>query len=111
MTAFPDFTIKEGDTSPALRATLRAGGAAVSLQGASVRLHVAPAGGGDAVLNAAAGILDPATGGVVEYDWTSGPLLSPGSYEAEFEVVYADGRVETFPNRANITIRVIPQIA
>jgi hypothetical protein len=44
----------------------------------------------------------------VEYSWQTGN--SSGIYEAEFDVTYADGTTETFPNDEFILIKVSKKI-
>jgi uncharacterized protein YfaS (alpha-2-macroglobulin family) len=39
-----------------------------------------------------------APNGVVRYSWGTDDTDEAGRYRAEFEVTYADGSVETFPN-------------
>lgn len=104
------FSIKKGDTSPALRATLRYDDcSAVNLTGASVRFHMRQVGSTQVLIDAAAVVVSVA--GVVEYRWTSLNTAAVGAYEAEFEVTYADGKIETFPSDGFISVEIVEAIA
>jgi len=104
------FTIKTGDTSPAIEYTLLEpdGTTPQSLVGASVRFHMRLQNtSGDAAVDSAATITDDAGGGV-RYSWATGDTAIAGTYDAEFEVTFSDGTVETFPNSNFITV-IIPE--
>lgn len=100
------FNIKQNDTSPSLRATLKdASLTAIDLTGASVQFHM-KAIDGTLKVNAAMDITD-AFNGVVQYDWQSGDTDTVGAYYVEFEVTYADASIETFPNNGNKAVSVV----
>jgi len=104
------FTIKQGDTSPSLVANLvTPSRQPVFLGGASVLFHMRGR-RSTGVLTAAATVVDAETG-QVRYDWAEGDTAVAGDFEAEFEVTYADGSVETFPNEGYIDITIPEQIA
>lgn len=106
-----DFTIKQGDTLPPIGATLKdAAGAALDLTGASVRFHMRPGGESAASVDQVCEIVDAAAG-KVRYAWQVGDTDAPGSYVAEFEVTFSDGRVLTIPNTTNLKIKIVAQIA
>lgn len=92
------FRIKRNDTSPAIkRKLLDSDGNVINLTGASVRFYMSDKVAADAtILNAIEGI--------VSYDWQDGDTDTSGVHNAEFEVVYADGTKETFPNDSNIIV-------
>jgi hypothetical protein len=102
------FHLKRGDTSPALRYRLDP---AVNLAGASVVFNMRQRDGGTTILDRAAATIegDPAEG-VVGYDWALADTATAGRFEAEFEVTYADGGVETFPNDSFIIVQIGPDI-
>lgn len=103
------FRIKQNDTSPELEAALSdATGTAINLNGASVRFHMRRA-GGPVVVDAAATIVTAAAG-LVRYVWTAGNTNTAGSYQAEFEVTYGDGSIETFPNSSNIQVDIMADL-
>lgn len=99
------FEIKRNDTSPAILFSLDP---AVNLVGAAVVFSMRPRGGGATVIDRAAASVhgDASVSSVVRYDWAVGDTADAGSYEAEFEVTYLDGSVETFPNRGFISVQV-----
>jgi hypothetical protein len=105
------FYVKQNDTSPSILATLKdAAGAAVSLAGASVRLHMRKIGFAQVTVDQAATIVTAASG-EVRYDWVAADTAAVGSYEAEIEVTYADGSIETFPNDGFIRVEITDDIA
>lgn len=105
------FTLKQNDTSPAMTATLQdAAGAPVNLTGASVRFHTRRNGKAAATVDAAAVIVNAAAGSV-RYNWSPPDTAISGTYQAEFEVTYADGSIETYPNTGYIDVVIIDDIA
>lgn len=100
------FSIKQNDTAPSIRATLRDGSnTAIDLTDATVRFHMKAVAGTTVKVDALANIVN-ATGGIVQYNWTTNDTDTAGSYYAEFEVTYSDGTVETFPNNSNLSISI-----
>lgn len=71
-----------------------------------------PRGGGTVVVDREAASIegDPANG-VVRYDWDAADTANAGRFEAEFEVTYSDGTVETFPNNDFIVVQIGGDIA
>jgi len=101
------FTIKRGDTSPALRFALLPD--SVSLAGAMVRFQMR-ARGGATVIDRPADIQNFFEPAVVAHLWAQGETKTPGRYEAEFRVTYLDGSTETFPNLCFIEVFVIEDV-
>ena len=105
------FYIKQNDTAPILAATLKdADENGVDLDGSSVRFHMREVGSTTAKVDAAATLVNSSTG-EVKYTWSSGDTDTIGSYQAEFEVTFADSSIETFPNNGYIRIEIIDDIA
>lgn len=105
------FNIKQNDTSPAIVATLQdANGTAIDLTGASVRFHMRAIGSNQTTVDAAATVVTPLSG-IVRYAWDAADTDTVGSYQAEFEVTYADASVETFPNDGHIRVEITDDIA
>jgi hypothetical protein len=105
------FNIKQNDTSPSLRATLKDGNnSAVDLTGASIRFHMVSL-DGTAVVDSAATVISPASSGVVQYNWVAGDTQTAGAYNAEFEVAFSNGKIETFPNDSYISVSIRAELA
>lgn len=102
------FTIKRGDTSPALRFVLLP--ESVSLAGATARFQMRVCGGAT-VIDRPAEILTVFEPAVVAHFWAPGETDTPGRFEAEFQVTYLDGAVETFPNLGFIEVFVTEDVA
>ena len=104
-----DITIKRGDTRNAIKAVLKdAAGAPVDLTGCEVKFHMAPL-NRPAVISRAAHIENAATG-EIWLVWAPGETDTAGVYRAEFEVVYQDGRRETFPSNGYIGIQILDDL-
>ena len=109
-----DFVIKQGDTSPALEATLTDGaGDPFDITGATVTFHMTAVGNegtNQPVVDADATVVD-AGAGVVQYDWAPGDTADSGVYSAEFEVTYNSGVTETFPNDGYFEVVITEEVA
>lgn len=118
--------LKEEDTAPNLRATLveqesnaqitlSVSGASASpadpvdLTGSDVVLNVASS-DGTLVIDSQPVTLEDEANGIVVYDWQSGDLTDPDTYDAEFEETRDDGKVITYPNTGYFTIDVNEQL-
>lgn len=108
----PDvFFLKRGDTGPAIqRQCLDEAGDPIALAGATVRFNMRLRDGAVKVNRAAATIVEAATG-VVRYAWQAGDTDTAGTYEAEFEITYLDGSIETVPNAGWIEVTITGDIA
>lgn len=105
------FYIKQNDTSPALRAVLKdADGVPVNVTGASVLFYMRTAGATETIVEGTAEVVDGTTG-VVQYNWATGDTATAGNCEAEFEVTYATGKIETFPNSKYIKVKITPELS
>jgi len=105
------FKIKENDTTPSLRASLLNGsGDPVDLIGTTVRFYMRLMGSNSTTIDASASVISEENG-IVQYDWVDGDTADVGSYQAEFEVTYADGNIETFPNANYIGVEIIDDIS
>jgi hypothetical protein len=105
------FYIKQNDTSPFLLATLKDGnGNLIDLTAASVRFHMRSVGASSATVDAAAVVVDEDQGSV-KYEWQAADTATSGTYEAEFEVTYSGGAIETFPNDGHIRVIITDDVA
>lgn len=107
-----DFTIKQGDTSPAIKSQLSADGSSIDLFNVTeVRFLMKKSGTlvVDDDTNGAVSITDAANG-IVKYEWQSGDTDNLSAHEAEWEVEYSDGTKETFPNDDYIKIKIKPDL-
>lgn len=93
--------IKQNDTSPSISHVLSYSDATKpNLTGATVRFKWKPAAAGGAMKQGICVITgNPAVDATVRYDWGSASDTAvAGAHLGEYEVTYANGRVETFPN-------------
>lgn len=105
------FYIKQNDTRPIMSATLIDGnGATVNLDGATVVFKMRAVGGSVAKIDSSASIAE-ATKGKVTYTFTASDTNTVGEYEGEFEVTFAGGGIQTYPNNKYIEIEVVDDIA
>lgn len=110
-----DFWIKKGDTSPAIEATLEdSKGDAIDLSSSgkdasSVDFHMVDS-ADNTIVDSSATFVDKANG-KVSYSWSSGDTDEAGLFEAEWEVTYNDGTIETFPNFENLVVNITDELA
>lgn len=95
------FTLKRGDTAPALRYALLP--EIVDLTGASVVFIM------DGLGRAPASVVSAAPP-VVQYDWQPGDTDRAGVRRAEFEVTYPDGGIETWPNAGYLLVNIVEDL-
>jgi len=104
-----DFTIKKGDTSPAIKYQLQDDdGNPVNITDYNeVKVGMWPQDGDtlkvDADTSGNVSVTDAANG-EVKYEWQSADTDTKGRFHAEWEVTYSDGTVETFPNQGYIDV-------
>ncbi len=107
------FTIRQGDTAPPISSRLSDENGYVDLTNASnVRFHMQDEFERVVVEDDITGrvnIVDGSTGHV-EYAWSTSDTTRVGSYRAEWEVLYDDGGVETFPVDGYINVEITEQV-
>lgn len=104
------FGLKKGDTAPSLLYALDP--VSVVLTGATVRFSMRDRSTGAVKVNRQACSIVTATGTpTVQYNWQGADTDTFGFFEGEFEITYAGGAIETFPNTSNISIRIAEDIA
>ena len=107
------FYIKANDTASFITRDLKdAFGAPVNVTGAPVvfSMRVKPA--GSMKITRQPGVVVTAGTGRVRYEWNSsdGDTNTANEYEGEFQVTYANGKIQTFPNDGHIPIVVTDDI-
>lgn len=106
------FPMKQNDTAPSLAVTLVDIGpcgddAVVDLKsGSSVVFNMRLRGSQTSKVDRAASVITNSALGEVEYRWQAGDTDTPGKYEGEFEVTFADGKVITYPREGYIPIPI-----
>jgi hypothetical protein len=106
-----DVIIKRGDTRNCIKAVLKdASGTPVDLTDCSVSFHMAPLGLNRKARVSRAVHIQNAAAGEVWVVWAPGETDAAGFYQAEFEVMYQDGKRETFPNANYISIRILEDL-
>ena len=104
--------VKTGDTAPSVKVTLLdASSQAVDLAGATVKFIMSATPTSTPVVDAAAVLEQVGDGsdgskGKVRYDWLVTDTATAGSYVAEFEVVYASGKRQTFPTTGYVDVTI-----
>jgi hypothetical protein len=102
------YYITRNDTKP-LHLTLRQGNRRpITLGGATVRILLKERASG-AVISGNCAISD-ANRGKIQYNWSSGQTSTAGTYDVEFEVTAADGKVETVPGREADALVIRPDL-
>lgn len=100
-------TVKAGDTYPPVQITLSDAGGSVDLTVAdSVRFVMKS---GATIVEGPMTVTD-ATAGIVEYTWTSGDTDIAAVYQAEVEVTWNVGEIETFPNDGYKTVTILADL-
>lgn len=101
-----DFFIKSGDTQPPIEAILEDSLGPINLSGAIVRWKMRLQGTLTPLkVNALATVVAPLIGSV-RYAWTQPDTDTPGIYEGEWEVTFANSSVLTFPNFRHLLVQV-----
>jgi hypothetical protein len=108
------FTIKRGDTRPALVATLSDNVGPINLATASQVKLLFKTESGSTVYSRICEVTTP-TAGVVTYPWTPddaalGPLSVVTSFNVEWEITWADGTITTVPNEGYKTVAVVADL-
>lgn len=104
----PSFSIRRGDTAPALEAILRdsTGALAILANATEVRFLMRRR-NQELKVNALATDIDGAT---ATYQWQAADTDEAGVFHSEFQVTWNDGRIQTFPNGSAITVVVTPDV-
>lgn len=103
-----DMTLKQHDRLPSIAATLVDGNdAPVDITGCVVWFVMALS--GTVKVNTIATIVSgPA--GTVRYDWAAGDTDTVGTFNAEWEVIFPNGKAQTFPSDGYNTVAIIADL-
>ncbi len=106
-----NFSIKQNDLEPPVRRRLisKETGRAIDLSSCTAKFLMSSS-AGTVKVNYAAVIEDPATDGIVRYDWQSGDTSETGTFEAEFQITFPSSRPYTMPANGYIKIEIDPEI-
>lgn len=107
-----DFSLKQNDTWPPLEATLTDQDGPIDLSAAlGVRLllkgqrRTSPA-----IVAGLCTILDPKTDGNVVYNWVPADTAVADLFNAEFEITWSDGSVQSVPNDRYFFVDIKPDL-
>lgn len=115
-----DFTIKANDRLPIIEATLGLGSPATqadlddlatALADVATKVSFIMRKTNDPTpkIDELAEVVD-APSRKVRYQWADGDTDTPGTYQAEWEVVFPDGRARTFPTTAYHSIDILADL-
>jgi hypothetical protein len=100
--------LKRNDTKDTIHYKItNADGTPVNLTGASIRFLM---GSGVTVISNDTASIVSATNGEVEYTLQDKDTLVSGTFKAEFEVTFSDGKVKTYPNNGYIMVNIQPNV-
>ena len=103
--ANPTFWIKRNDDNPSLDVALRDDrDRAVDLTGATIVFHMRNTADDTVKISGGSVSILSATRGEVRFTFSTTNTDTAGNYEAEFQVTFVGGGVETFPNDSYIDI-------
>lgn len=106
-----DFTIGQGDTASKLSSQLLdADSNPVNIQGGSVRFRMLELAGGTVLTVDAGATIVNGTIGEVEFAFGTLHTAAAGWYQGQWEVTYAGGSIQTFPEPGYILILIEEQL-
>ena len=105
------FYIKQNDTASFITRDLKdAFGAPVNVTGATVKFSMRVKPAGTVKADDQDAVVVTAGTGRVRYEWTAANTNTADEYEGEFQVTYANGKIQTFPNDGHIPIVITDDI-
>lgn len=108
------FRITQNDTAPPIQSKLTDEGVPIDLSNASnITFNMVDKFSRKVIsddLTGRVNILDEGSG-QVEYTWKDGDTSDVGTYDVEWQVLYDDGKVETFPTGFELTVEVVEEVA
>ena len=104
------FSMKQNDTSPAIAAyLLDQDENPIDLTACTVRFIMRKRGETNYKVYQTVTIVDEDTGRI-RYNWDAADTDEAGTFDAEFEVTYSDGTIETFPNDTYVTVNILDDL-
>jgi hypothetical protein len=104
-----DFTLKKGDRLPVLRSNLSDSNGYVNISGATVSFVYQGRKRGSQPTTGSATILSGPSG-LVEYNWASGDVTTPGMYYGEWRVIMPNEKQISFPNDGFIVFEIVDNL-
>ena len=105
------FYIKQNATASFITRDLKdAFGAPVNVTGATVKFSMRVKPAGTVKVDDQDAVVVTAGTGRVRYEWTAANTNTADEYEGEFQVTYANGKIQTFPNDGHIPIVITDDI-
>ena len=106
------FSIKQNYPRPILKAhLLDAEELPVNLTAAAIEFHMRVYPAGTTKISAGSVTINDATQGKVQYSFSASDTNTADTYEAEFEVTFSDGTIQTFPTAPQATVTITDDIA
>ena len=106
------FYIKQNDTASFITRDLKdAFGAPVNVTGAAVKFSMRVKPAGTVKVDDQDAVIVTAGTGRVRYEWTAANTNTADEYEGEFQVTYANGKIQTFPNDGHLPIVITDDIS
>lgn len=108
-----EIIVRKNDTLPYLDFTLvkDSQNTPHNLTDATVTFSMSITPGETPKVNKSAVTIVNATGGTIRYAWLAADTNAIGRYFGEFEVVFSDGKILTFPKDEYIEVTIIEEIA
>lgn len=104
-----DLTIKRFDTWPPVTIALSDVNGAINLTTASA-VHMEMKSGVGTIIPSLGCPIASALGGVVQHTWVASETSMVDTWQAEWEILWANGGVQTVPNTGQLSIAIIPDI-
>lgn len=102
----PSIKMVQNDTAPTLTINVKRAGTVVDLTGSTVKFKIKNTTSGSRTNDAAnTCTLTSPTAGVCTYTFNTGDIPSAATYEADVEITYASGKVETPFEPVTISVR------
>ena len=109
--ANPTFFIKQNDDRPTLDVALQDDrGRPVNVASATIVFHMRNTADDSVKITSAAVTILSATRGEVRHTFTTTNTDTAGNFEAEFQVTFSGGTVQTFPNDGYIDIIITDDV-